>query len=183
MQVLIDGIEYVPAENTPLLTLADVMEVYEGTKEYTGVVAAAQKWYYGYVSETSWCATFLCWCLAQMGIRAYTLDGRAENVYILNELLIQAAAKDKVKQIDPKQGERGDIIIYGWSEPFSTTSSKHVGVISGPREGSLYPTIGGNQDNMIKVTKYHIQYVKGIYRPDYSVSSLKSLSSLPKFEG
>lgn len=183
MQVLIDGIEYVPSENAPLLTLADVMEVYEGTKEYTGVVAAAQKWYYGYVSKTPWCATFLCWCLAQMGIRAYTLDGRAENVYILNELLIQAAAKDKVKIIDPKYGERGDIIIYGWSVPFSTMSSKHVGVIYSPLEGSLYPTIGGNQDDMIKVTKYHIQYVKGIYRPDYSVSSLKNLSSLPKFEG
>lgn len=183
MQVLIDGIEYVPADTPTLLTLADVMEVYEGTKEYTGVVAAAQKWYYGYVSETSWCATFLCWCLAQMGIRAYTLDGRAENVYILNELLIQAAAKDKVKIIDPKHGERGDIIIYSWSEPFSAISSKHVGVISSPLEGSLYPTIGGNQDDMIKVTKYHIQYVKGIYRPDYSVSSLKNLSSLPKFEG
>lgn len=182
MEVMIDGIQYVPADTPPSLTLADVMEVYEGTEEYTGVVAAAQKWYYGYVSESSWCATFLCWCLAQMGLREYTLGGKAENVYVLNEMLVQAAAKGKVKKIDTEGGERGDIIIYSWSEPFSTTSSKHVGVIAGPREGLLYPTIGGNQDDMIKVTKYHTQYVKGIYRPDYSVSSLKNLGSLPKFQ-
>lgn len=182
MQVLIDGIEYVPSDTPTLLTLADVMKVYEGAEEYTGVVAAAQKWYYGYVSKTAWCATFLCWCLAQMGLREYTLGGKAENVYVLNDMLSQAAAKGKVKKIDTGQGERGDIIIYSWSEPFSTTSSKHVGVIAGAREGLLYPTIGGNQDDMIKVIKYHLQYVKAIYRPDYTVSSLKSLSDLPKFE-
>lgn len=178
MEVMINGIRYVPEETRPALTLADVMEHYEGTKEYDGIVATVQKWYYGSLVKAPWCATFLCWCLAQMGLRDYTLGGKTDNVFTLYHMLEKSVKAGTCEKVQLVSMRRGDIVIFKWENDFHETSSKHVGVIAYDDTHAAY-TIGGNQDNCICTKPYAYSNIVGIYRPHYGNSSLKSVRDLP----
>lgn len=171
-----------PVEEQPegLLTLADVMERYNGTREYDGVVAICQKWYYGRVYKAPWCATFLSWCLAQMGLLAITLDTKLENVYNCWNKLMNKVREGKVTLItSPSKTQRGDIVVFNWDESFNTVSSKHIAVATGNFNGSQIEVIGGNQDDMICCKFYSIDKMINVFRPNYKLSTLKSLENLP----
>lgn len=62
------------------LTLADIISNYIGTKEYDGIVATIQKWYYGELVKTSWCATAISYFSNQIGVLEQ-IGGKNENVY------------------------------------------------------------------------------------------------------
>lgn len=171
-----------PVEEKPeeLLTLADVMEHYKGTREYDGVVAICQKWYYGSIYQAPWCATFLSWCLAQMGLLAITLDTKLENVYNCWNKLMNKTREGKVTLItSPSKTQRGDIVVFNWSETFNTTSSKHIAVATGLFDGNKIEVIGGNQDDMICCKLYSMDKIVNVFRPNYKLSTLKSLENLP----
>lgn len=167
-------------EDVPYPTLLDVMEPYLGSTEYNGVVGYCQKWYYGTVVEYPWCATWISWCLAQLGLLNRTLNSKYENVFYMEDGIIQKGTAKKVKIIDMAPG---DIVFLNFSEIWSPTASKHVTVCK-EFNGATFIGRGGNQDNKVCDKTYSSLYIRGVYRPDYShatrtLSELKEV--LPKF--
>lgn len=140
-------------------TLADLFEKYIGTKEYTGTVAAIQRWYYGSVEKSPWCATAISYFW-------YQLTGNhilhAENV---KTLLDQCAGAGMQLITDLSSLRRGDIVFFLWSGtgPMTTTSSKHVSIYTG--KPNQY--IGGNQDDSICIKTYSPDSIYAVYRPNY----------------
>lgn len=184
----IEDIDLFPSESNPSvtrpkrpITVTDVFEHYNGEHEYEGIIARIQTWYYGKVLKTPWCATSMCWAIAQIGLLQYTIQKSTENVYILKERLDKAVYEGKAWVVSDKNSlERGDIIIFNWSGRFSTTSSKHVSsFVRLLSDGSLV-CIGGNQQNAIRECSYSWDKVVCAYRLDYSASGVKDLSHLPK---
>lgn len=172
-----EPVEEKPAE---VLTLADVMSNYIGTKEYEGIVAVCQKWYYGGAYQAPWCATFLSWCLSQMGLLTATLDIKLENVYNCWNKLMNKTREGKVTLISsPSQSKRGDIVVFNWDKTFNTVSSKHIAVATGLFKDNKIEVIGGNQDDMICCKLYSMDKIVNVFRPNYKLSTLKSLENLP----
>ena len=50
--------------------LYKLFKQFEGTKEYDGIVAQIQKWYYGSLIKASWCATAVSYFMDQLGVPA-----------------------------------------------------------------------------------------------------------------
>lgn len=166
-----------PQENK--LTLCDVMDKYKGTKEYDGIIRTCQEWYYGTFIKDAWCCTWLSWCLAQMGLLKYTVGKKYENVYLMYSALLEGSRTGKCKSVSYSDMIRGDIIVFAFDKNFGITSSKHIGVYYGETNSEYIRCIGGNQDNSINTRWYKIDNVVGIFRPDYSKSTLKRLEDLP----
>lgn len=179
MKVTIDGVEYVPKEGEAknILTVVDVFERYKGTKEYDGVVAVIQKWYYGSMVKAAWCATSMSWALAQLGLLKKTLGKKQENVYLMEKAL-ESAGCQEIEEAD--EAKRGDILILNFSSTWNSTASKHVTAFTGQREGDLLYCIGGNQSDSIKVTGYNRKSVRSIWRPAYGTGGVSNLNHLPE---
>lgn len=165
--------------NSSYFTVTDVFEKYVGTREYDGIVAVIQKWFYGSLVKAAWCATSMCWCLAQLGLRAYTIDGKYENVYNLFTALTQGVKKGKCDIVtNVNQLKRGDIIVLNYSGNFTTTSSKHVTSFVRMENNQLV-CLGGNQNDGINYRKYNSENIVGMFRPHYEKGTLKKLEDLP----
>lgn len=170
MEVIIDGVKYVPEKDTNL-TVADVFTKYIGTKEYDGVVATIQKWYYGTLVKASWCATSLSWCLSQLGIMKYTIGKKQENVYhFVTAIRNTGTAKEISVGADLK---RGDILVFNWNGSFSPTSDKHITSCNEDTKSCAdsIPCIGGNQSDMICIANYPRNKLVAVFRPDYTKSN------------
>lgn len=179
LEIWVDDTRVYPTESKEYFTLADVLEHYEGIREYEGIVAVMQNWYYGYVRKTAWCAVTICWGLAQLGLRNYTLEGKSDNVYQLDTMLEVACEKGHCKRIDNfKDLKRGDIVVFNFSPTFTPTSKKHVSVF-GSNDGAYLRCIGGNQSDQIKYSNYRVVDAVSAYRPHYQNGSLKRLEDLP----
>lgn len=177
--IVINGNHY-NKEVTPstALTATDVFKVYEGTQEWNGIIRTIQEWFYGAMSKTPWCATSLCWVLAQLGLREYTLRGKSDNVFDLNTRLADAVANDRCDTIGINNIKYGDIIIFSWSTPFSISAAKHVACAI-KNNGNTVTCIGGNQSDSISVAEYSIDKIHAVYRPHYHKATLKNLEDLP----
>lgn len=179
MKVTIDGVEYVPKEDgeESVLTVVDVFEKYRGTREYDGVVAVIQKWYYGSVVKAAWCATSMSWALAQLGLMKKTIGTKQENVYLFEKAL----ENNLCQEVEyPDDAKAGDIIILNFSARWSITANKHVTAFTGQREGDVFYCIGGNQSDSIKVTGYNRTSIRSIWRPAYGTGGVKNLNHLPE---
>lgn len=176
--LMIDGEECI-IKQADLLTLADVFYHYDGTREYDGIVAVIQRWYYGFLIKEPWCATSLCWALAQLGLREYTLKGKMENVYFLNKALHEAVMDKRCESVTSEELQYGDIVILNFSSIFSSTASKHVTVFDRWETTEKFAGIGGNQDDSICVKAYSKNNIYACYRPHYFKGTLKKLGDLP----
>lgn len=161
-------------------TVADVFKRYEGTREYDGIVAIIQQWFYGSVIESPWCATSMCWALAQLGLRAYTIGGKYENVYDLKQALSRGVSIGQCQSVSIYNMEYGDIVILNFDGNFSPTSSKHVTSFVEYKKDGWFSAIGGNQDDSIKFKDYNQENIVAVYRPQYSKGTLKNIDTLPK---
>lgn len=161
------------------LTLADVFEKYEGQKEWEGIIPKIQEWFYGEEMKAPWCATALCWGLAQLGLFRYTIEnkGNNDNVWELNKTLLRAVNIGKALSI--KNPRRGDIVILCFDDEFSSTSSKHVTVYVEPYENDMFVGIGGNQSHRIQKSTYDNADITAIYRPNYTHNTRTKVSELP----
>lgn len=162
------------------ITLADVFLKYEGTKEYDGVVSIIQNWFYGDLIKAPWCATSICWGLAQLGLFDYTVHKRkTDNVYLLHNSLYTAFEEKKIDMVHDGEGlRRGDIIILNFSKLFATTSSKHVTVFLEDDVENI-KCIGGNQNNGFFTKSYKKEFIKYVYRPHYYNETITDLEMLP----
>lgn len=179
VEIVINGSAYNKEENRPkYFTVTDVFMHYQGVQEWDGIIPIIQKWFYGSMIKAPWCATSMCWALAQLGLREYTLKGKSENVYDLNERLKDAVSHGRCDEKKIDDIRYGDIIIFSWDGDFKPTSSKHVaGVIK--LNGKNIKCIGGNQSDGINIADYDTHKIYAVYRPHYEQGTLKSLEDLP----
>lgn len=159
----------VPYDMPAKRTLADCFEEYEGTKEYNGVVAHIQRWYYGSLVKAAWCATAVSFFADQLGLDIQ----KAENVRVLMENADKSCQRIYNRELgDPTDFKikRGDILFFLWEgDRMTTASSKHVGIAyyDCPANDSMVVTIGGNQDDSICVKSYDKRKLYAVYRPNY----------------
>lgn len=150
--------------------LYKLFKQFEGTKEYDGIVAQIQKWYYGSLVKASWCATAVSYFVSQLGIPI-----KAENVNVMRtacDILAKGGIGeywDRCTTGLPDVIRKGDILFWLWSDDTMTnTSSKHVGVCAADKvaiQSAVVPCIGGNQDNKICVKNYDTRKLYAVYRP------------------
>ena len=149
--------------------LYKLFKQFEGTKEYDGIVAQIQQWYYGSLVKTPWCATALSYFMDQLGVSL-----KAENVNDLrlkckNLAEIHKTGKyyDRTGNGLPNTIRRGDILFWLWSgDRMTNLSSKHVGVCANNTniDSIVVPCIGGNQDDKICVRHYDTRRLYAVYR-------------------
>ena len=150
--------------------LYKLFKQFEGTKEYDGIVAQIQRWYYGSLVEASWCATAVSYFADQLG-----LPIKAENVNLMRCRCEALSAGGTGKYWDrrtsglPDVIRKGDILFWLWSgDQMTITSSKHVGVCAADKvaiQSAVVPCIGGNQDDKICVKNYDTRKLYAVYRP------------------
>ena len=146
--------------------IADFLAQYEGAREYDGVVAVIQKWYYGSLVKAPWCATCMSWAFNKLGIPV----DQAENVYLLMRNCQYAATQGhgtfySKSELPPKLN-RGDVCFLLLSgTTMTTTSSKHVTAFVEDAGVGRIRCIGGNQSDMIKVSDYDRSKLYAVYRP------------------
>lgn len=180
VNITINGVDYVPVYIPDYFTVADVFYHYAGVKEYDGIVAVIQKWYYGSLVKDSWCATAMSWALAQLGLRDYTLKGKFENVYLMNQALMKACSDGRCEQIPTGCYHYGDIIVLSFDDGFSITSNKHITSFVDWDGGLKIKCIGGNQNDGIFEKSYFVKDIVQAYRPNYYKGTLKKLANLPE---
>lgn len=145
--------------------IAAGFEVNKGVKEYDGVVATIQTWFYGHLVRASWCATAMSYMMQAAGLPGV----REENV---NLLRITCKAKalagngtfyDKSKL--PATIRRGDVCFWLFNgDTMTNTSKKHVNVCTADTSGQTIQCIGGNQDDMICTKPYERNQLYAVYR-------------------
>lgn len=145
---------------------ADFLAQYEGVKEYEGVVAEIQKWYYGSLVKAAWCATCMSWAFHKLSIPV----DKSENVYQLMRNCQYAATQGHgafySKSNLPTKLQRGDICFLLFSSsPMTTTSSKHVTAFWQDAESNMIQCIGGNQNDSICRKTYNKDSLYAVYRP------------------
>ena len=149
--------------------LYKLFKQFEGAKEYDGIVAQIQKWYYGSLVKTSWCATAVSYFASHLGIPI-----KSENVNVLRCECERLASIGTGKFYDrrttglPAVIHKGDILFWLWSgDTMTNTSSKHVGVCAADKvwvQAAVVPCIGGNQDDKICIKNYDTRKLYAVYR-------------------
>ena len=147
----------------PLAVLADIAHTQVGVHEEgenTGPQVIA---YQRATSEPGtgwpWCAAFVCWCVAQLarmrpgllscearkwmptqaGVRLL-MDWAEDSGQLIQPVVDRGTARRMVGPSYPRglQPQAGDIACMQFSE------GRHIGIVSGPMQGDLVPTIEGN---------------------------------------
>lgn len=151
---------------TPIaLNIVDFLARYKGAKEYEGVVATIQKWYYGSLVKAPWCATCMSWVFNQLGIPV----DKAENVYTLMRNCQYAATQGhgtfygRSELPELKKGDVCFLLFTGTT--MTTTSKKHVTAFIARPSAERIRCIGGNQSDKIQVTDYASSTLYAVYRP------------------
>ena len=142
--------------------LLSLMETHLGTREYDGIAATIQKWYYGSLVKAAWCATCLSYFLDQAGIKGV----KEENVF---NLLTAArnSGKGKVILVGGRTDDifPGDIVFLLFSNrPMTTTSSKHVTVATGEQKLDTFVGRGGNQNDSLCDKHFNKSDIYAIWR-------------------
>lgn len=146
--------------------MIDLFNDNHGVKEYNGIVAEIQKWYYGSLYKGPWCATAISYFANQVGL---DIGGKAENVYTMLQQC-KKSSEGKVyegyKNI-PSRIEKGDILFWCWDGgTMNSGSSKHVGMAEyGSSNDTIY-CIGGNQSDKICTKEYDKGDLYAIFRPN-----------------
>lgn len=145
--------------------IASGFEVNAGVKEYDGIVATIQTWFYGHLVKASWCATAMSYMMQTAGLTGV----REENVNLLRIACKCKALAGKGHFYDwaslPNKIKRGDVCFWLFDGcTMTNTSKKHVNVCTADTDGQTIQCIGGNQDDMICTKPYKRSYLYAVYR-------------------
>lgn len=158
-------------------TITDLFAQHIGVREYDGIVRTMIEWYYGGFAKVAWCAISCSYMANKLGILDQ-FGGKNDNVYKLMRQTEEANKKTKKGVFkyrkDIKNGstiKKGTVIFLLKSDaPMTTTSSKHVTTAFEDFKYNgtgWFNSLGGNQDNYIKVKLYPQKYIYAIFEPDY----------------
>lgn len=162
--------EYVEPQNTETYgkKVFDGFDANRNVKEYDGIVATIQKWYYdGYLSKTQWCASSMSYfchlagCLDNIG-------GKNDNVCAMMKACERAGKEGKgtfLKGSDiPATIPKYAILFWLWEGQMSEDNpKKHVGMAEYAASGNTIYCIGGNQSDKICTKAYDRKYLYAIY--------------------
>lgn len=145
--------------------IAAEFEVNNGVKEYDGIVATIQTWFYGHMVRASWCATAMCYMMEVAGLRGV----HEENVNMLRIACKSKALAGKGVFYDksnlPPTIRRGDVCFWLFSgSNMINTSKKHVNVCVEDTDSQTIWCIGGNQDDRICTKLYDRSHLYAVYR-------------------
>lgn len=171
-------------------TLADKFEEYAGTKEYDGIVAVIQRWFYGTMVRASWCATSVSYFAELLGVLGQ-LGGKNENVYEMMEDCRKACRETGkgaffyANEIPAGAAlKRGAVIFMLNSGTVMTAgSNKHVTVSQAtiPYTGrGAFLAIGGNQSDAIMPKQYKQQKIYAVFYPVYGKDPRSFVQTLYK---
>ena len=140
-------------------------EANAGVKEYDGIVATIQTWFYGHLVKASWCATAMSFMMQAAGLAGV----REENVNLLRIACKAKALAGKGVFYDksklPQTIRRGDVCFWLFDgSTMTTTSKKHVNVCTDDTDGQTIWCIGGNQDDRICTKPYERSQLYAVYR-------------------
>lgn len=163
--LIIDGKEYMQKHSI----ISEEMCKYLGTKEYTGIVADIQRWYYGKLVRDAWCTTSISYFANLCGVSEQT--GKHENVDMLKEYMNNRHALDCTKRYGggSYKAKPGDIIFFSTKHLYKDCT--HVGsVVDINHSTGWVKWVGGNTDNAISVKENNYltdPYVIAFGRIDY----------------
>ena len=171
-------------------TITDCFEPYRGTVEYNGIVRDMITWYYGRFAQVPWCAISCSYMANELGILSQ-FGGKEDNVYHLmtnTEAAWKRTGKGdfryKKSIVRGSTIPRGAVVFLLKSDPPMTAkSSKHVTTVYSPFKytgSGKFESLGGNQDNYIKVKEYPQSQIYAIFNPDYGHSVLRKGDSGPE---
>ncbi|KRD57929.1 hypothetical protein ASE40_16410 [Flavobacterium sp. Root935] len=139
-------------------------------------------------NETAWCSSFVCWCIEESGNQSPKSAG--------SRMFLDSK---KVEKCDPFYGA---IAIFSDCDSTGTKlqSSGHATFIFGElSEKNIYACLGGNQGDMLKISKYdcsgnvfisyttkkgvkHYKIFRGFYKPrGYEIKEVDNLTKSDKY--
>ena len=135
--------------------------------EYDGVVGEIQKWYYGYVSHTPWCASSLSFFANRAGCLK-AIGGKNDNVYEMAQACKKAAKEGYGDYYEgsaiPERVPQYAICFFVWSGDFKADNpKKHVCMAEFASSGDTLYCIGGNQSDKICTKEYSRDCLRAIY--------------------
>lgn len=150
------------------MTLIEAFEKYIGTREYNGIVATIQTWYYGYVSRTAWCATSMSYMANECGILDQ-LGGKNEGVWEMYNACKAKHGKGKFYDYAnlPDRIPKGAVCF------FLRNGASHVTLAYADTnldKLKYIACLGGNQNDSICVKSYHMGCLQAVFVPEYKTS-------------
>ena len=158
-------------------TVTDCFTPYIGTKEYNGIVKTMITWFYGGFAPVAWCAIAVSYMMHEMGLLDQ-IGGKEQNTYQMMKNTEAVWKKTKKGTFsyakDIKKGtviKRGTIVwlnkdsgamTYGGHKHTTTVNKDFTYTGSGSFE-----SLGGNQDNYIKVKSYPQSIIYAMFYPKY----------------
>lgn len=158
-------------------TITDLFQQHIGVKEYNGIVRTMIEWYYGHFTPVAWCAISCSYMANKLNILDQ-FGGKNDNVYHLmkqteaaNKKTKKGVFKYRKNIVNGSTIKRGTVIFLMKDEgEMKATSSKHVTTAYEDFKYNgtgWFDSLGGNQDNYIKVKKYPQKYIYAIFEPQY----------------
>lgn len=144
--LVIDGNEQIKKRSI----ISEEMCKYVGAKEYTGIVATIQRWYYGKLVRDAWCTTAISYFANLCGVSVQT--GKHENVDLLKVYMNNRKSLDCTKRYGggTYKAKAGDIIFFSTKHLYKDCT--HVGaVIDINHSTGWVKWIGGNTGNTIAI--------------------------------
>lgn len=100
----------------------------------------------------AWCGTFVAYCCLKAGYKGLS---KAEN-------FLGARNWSKVKTaVRLQKPAEGAVVVFWRGSPQGWQG--HVGIVAGRDTGGSMAILGGNQDNMVKISPYGTDRVVGYY--------------------
>lgn len=142
-----------------------LLQEHRGVTEYNGVVGDIQRWYYGTLVKSAWCATAISYFANMLGLLS-DIGGKNSNVYQMYlDCKVNGTGQMFDKNDIPKELKRNDILFWLWKDDVMIdTSSKHVGVCEYDTSSDKIYCIGGNQKDKICTLEYDRKYLYAVYR-------------------
>lgn len=147
------------------MTLLEAFTPYIGTREYNGIVAEIQKWYYGFVSQTAWCATSMSYFANKCGILDQ-LGGKNEGVWEMYNKCKTAHKGGTFYDYGflPEKIPEGAVCF------FLRNGASHVTVCADTRsfnKANYLLCLGGNQHDSICMQSYKMANLQAVFIPEY----------------
>ena len=171
-------------------TLTDWFERYIGVKEYHGIVAVIQEWFYGYLEKASWCATSMSYAAHYMGMLDQ-IGGKNENVYFMMKA-VEKHFREHYEGLFLYKKEmptdallrRGAIVfMLNSGTVMDSGSNKHVTTSykTLPYTGKgVFQALGGNQSDGIILKAYSQNKIYAVYYPMYGKNPKDYVKNLYK---
>ena len=133
----------------------------QGTKYGRWYAKLTNSPYFG-TTGVPYCAMFVSWCLAQLGIACTGCPTAACTSGLL------AAARSRGKLIRVNNALPGDVVLFDWSYGgYGSSSADHTGFCVKNNDGVSLETIEGNVSGQVARRTRPYSCIVGVIRPEY----------------